>query len=85
MSVLPSHAAWYQARSQDSSCGDNPGVWGRSLQPPEANGGLGANLTTARDWGSGGKTLSRRRQGGLGAEPPALGNFYDFSTKITHF
>ena len=34
------------------------GVWGRSPQPPEANGGLGAKPPTA---------------GGLGAKPPAVG------------
>jgi len=28
------------------------GVWGRSPQPPEANGGLGANHPAAEGWGS---------------------------------
>jgi len=32
-----------------------------------------------------GQMPSRRRQGGLRTEPPALGNFYNFSMKITHF
>jgi len=28
---------------------------------------------------------SRQRQGGVGAKPPALGDFCNFSLKITHF
>ena len=47
------------------------GVWGRSLQPQEANGGLGAKPPAARVWGSGGKAPTRLMHGGLGAEPPA--------------
>jgi len=35
------------------------------------------------DLGSGGRILSRRRQGGLGVEPPAVGDFYNFLIKIT--
>jgi len=48
------------------------GVWGQSPQLPEANGGLGAKP----------QPLEAR---GLGAKTPALGDFYDFSTKIMHF
>jgi len=29
--------------------------------------------------------LRRRRQRGLGAEPPAFGDFYNFLIKTTHF
>ena len=36
------------------------GVWGRSPQPPEANGSLGAKPPAAEGWG-------------LGAKPPAAG------------
>ena len=54
------------------------GVWGRSPQPPEANGGLGAKPPAAGGWGFGGKAPSRRRHGGVGAEPPALENFAFF-------
>jgi len=43
-----------------SSWGANSGVWGRSPQSPEANGGLGAKPPAA---------------GGLGANPQA-GDFY---------
>jgi len=35
--------------------------------------------------GPGGKAPSRRRQEGRGAEPPALGEFCNFSINITHF
>ena len=35
------------------------GVWGRSPQPLEANGGLGAKPPAAGGWGFGGKTPSR--------------------------
>jgi len=35
------------------------------------------------DVGVWGRTLSRRRQGDLGAEPPGFGDFYNFSIKIT--
>ena len=59
------------------------GVWGRSPQLPEANGGFGAKPPAAGgQWGSGDKAPSRRRHGGLGAEPPALENFAFFA-KIT--
>ena len=57
------------------------GFWGRSPQPPDANGGLGAKPPAAGGWGFGGKAPSRRRQGGLGAEPPALENFAFFLQK----
>jgi len=36
-------------------------------------------------WESGGGSPSRRRQGGLGAEPPAFGDFYNFLMKIIRF
>jgi len=36
-------SAHSQARSQEFIMGGFCGVWGRSPQPPEANGGLGAN------------------------------------------
>jgi len=35
--------------------------------------------------GSGDGAPSRRKQGGLGAEPPAFGDFYNFPMKITRF
>ena len=54
------------------------GVWGRNPQPPEANGGVGAKPPAAGGWGFGGKAPSRRRHGGLGAEPQALENFACF-------
>ena len=57
------------------------GVWGRSPQPPEANGGLGAKPSAAGGWGFGGKAPSRWRHGGLGAEPPALKFFAFFLQK----
>jgi len=41
-----------------------------------------SQLTGTGIWG---KTSSRRRQGGLGAEPPALDDFRRFTTKIIHF
>ena len=75
----------YQARSQKFAMeGAVWGVWGRSPQPLEANGGLGAKPPAARGWGFGGKAPSRRRHGGLGALPPALENFAFFA-KITSF
>jgi len=62
------------------------------------HGGLIRRSGGGGQWGSGGEALSRRRlgvgggkapirrkQGGLGADPPALGDFCNFSTKITHF
>ena len=70
---------YMQARSQKFAMGGAVlGVWGRSPQPPEANGGLGASSPAAGGWGFGGKAPSRRRHGGLGAEPPALENFAFF-------
>ena len=62
------------------------GVWGRSPQLPEANGGLGAKPPASGGWGVkglgfGGKAPSRRRHGGVGAEPPALENFAFFLQK----
>ena len=52
--------------------GANFWAWGRSLQPPKANG----------IWGYGGEAPSRRRHGGLEAEPPALENFAFFCKNI---
>jgi len=37
------------------------------------------------DVGSEGGASSRRRQGGLGAEPPAFGDFYNFFNKNNTF
>ena len=71
-----------QARSQKFAMGGaDLGVWGRSPQPPEANGGLGAKPPAAGNWGFGGKAPSRRRHGGVGAKPPALKNFAFFLQK----
>ena len=68
-----------QARSQKFAMGGAVlGVWGRSPQPLEANGGLGAKPPAAEGWGFGGIAPSRRRHGGLGAMPPALENFAFF-------
>ena len=68
-----------QGRSQKCAMGGAVlGVWGRSPQPPEANGGLGAKPPAAESWGFGGKAPSRRRHGGLGAKPRALENFAFF-------
>ena len=79
VSILISHIVYMQARSQKFAMGGAVwGVWGRSPQPPEANGGLGAKPPAAGGWGFGGKAPSRRRHGGLGAEPPALENFAFF-------
>ena len=64
--------------ARNSQWGAVLGVWGRSPQPPEANGGLGAKPPAAGGWGFGGKAPNRRRHGGLGAEPPALENFAFF-------
>ena len=36
-------------------------------------------------WGSGGEAPSRRRQGGVGAEPPAAKGFSAFHSKIPIF
>ena len=75
-----------QARSQKFAMGGAVvGVWGRSPQPPEANGGLGAKPPAAGDLGFEGKAPSRRRHGGLEAEPPALENLAFFFAKITKF
>ena len=43
--------------------------------------GLGAKPPAAGGWGFGGKAPSRRRHGGVGAEPPALKNFAFFLQK----
>ena len=45
------------ARSQKFAMGGGlfGGVWGRSPQPPEANGGLGEKPPAAGGWGFGGK------------------------------
>ena len=51
----------------------------RSPQLPEANGGLGAKLSAYGGWGSWDKAPSRRRHGGLVAEPPAPKNFAFFA------
>ena len=67
-----------QARSQKFAKGGAVwGVWGRSPQPPEANGGLGAEPPAAGGWG-------------LGAKPPAAGGtgVWGWSpqrSKILHF
>ena len=64
-----------QARSQKFAMGGAIlEIWRRSLQPPEANGGLEAKLPAAGGWEFGGKASSRRH-GGQGAEPPALEKF----------
>ena len=71
-----------QARSQKFAMGGAVwGVWGWSLQPPQANAGLGAKPPAAGGWGFGGKAPSLRRHGGLGAPPPALENFAFFLQK----
>ena len=44
-------------------------------EPPKAIGGPGAKPPAAEGWRSGGKAYSRRRHGGLEAEPPTLENF----------
>ena len=68
-----------QARSQKFVMGGAVwGVWGRSPQPPEANGGLGAKPPAAGGWGFRGKAPSRRRHGGLGGGAIALENFAFF-------
>jgi len=55
------------------------------MRPSEANGCLGLKLPAAGGcMRSGGKDPSRQKQRGMGAEPSALGNFYNFSTKISH-
>ena len=55
------------------------GVWGRSPQQPEANGGVGANPPAAGgQWGFGGKAPSRQRHDGVEAKPPALKTFVIF-------
>ena len=59
--------------------GANFWVWGRSLQQPKANGGPRARTPAARRRESEGFAPSRRRHGGLGAEPPALENFAFFA------
>ena len=64
--------------ARNSQWGAVFGFWGRSPQPPDVNGGLGAKPPAAEGWGFGGKAPSRRRHGGLGAEPPALENFAFF-------
>ena len=69
---------YIQARSQKFAMGGAVlGVWGRSPQPPEANGGLGAKPPAAGGWGFGGKAPSRRRHGGV----LALENFAFFLQK----
>ena len=56
------------------------GFGGMGAEPPAAEGqwGLGAKPPAAGDTGFGGKALNRRRNGVLGAEPPALENFAVF-------
>jgi len=61
--------------------GANAGLWGSSPQLPEANGGLGRS-SQIPEAGVCPQPPEARRSGG---EPPALGDFYDFSAKITHF
>jgi len=72
-----------QVRSQQFVMGGFCEGLGQSLQPPEANGGLGQSPQLPE---SGDKAPRHRRQKVLGAaEPPMLGDFYKFSTKIMHF
>jgi len=47
--------------------------------------GLRAPLPAAGNWGSRGKASSRRRQEDLGEKPSTLGDFCNFSIKITQF
>jgi len=53
---------------------------GRRPQSPEAIGVGGRSSPAA-----GGKAPNRRKQGGLGAEPPALGNHCNFFDKNNVF
>ena len=77
--IISTTPYYQQARSQKFAMGGAVwGVWGRSPQPPEANGGLGAKPPAAGGWGFGGKTPSRRRHGGLREEPPVLEKFAFF-------
>jgi len=71
--------------ARNSSWGGCCGGLGAELPAAGSQWGSGGDPPAAGGWRSGGKDPSHRRQGGLGAEPLALGNFYDFSTKITHF
>ena len=57
------------------------GVWGRSPQPPDASGGLGAKPPAAGGWGFGGKAPSRRRHGGSGGGAPSARKFCIFLQK----
>ena len=50
------------------------------VKKPENSGGQKL-ATGGLCGGSGGESLSRRRQGGVGAEPPATENFYIFLRK----
>ena len=72
--LLVPPGAWQEVRNEGAVLG----VWGWSPQLPEANGGLGAKPPAAGSWGSGNEAPSRRRHGGLGAEPSALENFAFF-------
>ena len=66
----------FQARSQKFAMGGAVfGVWGRSPQPPEANGGLGV-------WGKSPQPPEARGSGG-GA--PSAPKFCIFFAKITSF
>jgi len=47
--------------------------------------GRSLSLGVGRAEESGGKALSRRKQGGSGAKLPALDDVCNFSIKITHF
>jgi len=55
--------------------GANAGLWGRSSQLPEANGGLEAKPPASRGWGLPPAAGSKE------AKLPAFGDFYDFSAK----
>ena len=67
-----------QARSQEFAMGGCFGDLGADSPAAGGEWDLGAKLPAAGGWGSGGKAPSRRRHRGLGAEPPALGNFAFF-------
>jgi len=55
------------------------------MRAAEGQCGPGGEVPVAGGWRSGSIAPIRRRQGGLRAKLPALGNFYDFSAKITYF
>jgi len=61
------------------------GVWEQSSQPSEAIGALRAKPSAAGGWRSESNAPSRRRQGVLQTEPPAMDDFCNFSIKISRF